>query len=80
MSATEKDMLEFFASKNENVFVLITICCALFFIFWVMFLCMNVKQNRRLKMLQIKDVEHEAWRRLKEDELSAQREVFAELA
>jgi len=80
MSATEKDMLEFFASKNENVFVLITICCALFFIFWMMFLIVSIKKNRRLKMLQIKDVENEAWRRLKEDELTAQKEAFAELA
>ena len=73
-------MLEFFASKNENVFIAITICCVLFFIFLVIFLVATVRQSRRLEALQIKDVENEAWRRLKEDELSSQKEAFAALA
>lgn len=64
---------------KENIFILISICCLVFFILWMMFLILNLKKNKRLKQMQLNAIENETWRKLKEDEAEQNKAALSKL-
>jgi len=72
-------MLENFLNNRDNIFILISICCALFFILWIIFLAINFKKNKRLEEMGVHEVQNKAWRELKEEELEKQKETVSVL-
>ncbi len=72
-------MLDNFLSNKENIFILFSICCFVLLILLIIFLTLNFKKRKEIVRLKTADVEFNAWRRLKEDETQAQKEMISEL-
>ena len=73
-------MLQVFFQNKENVFYLISICCGILFIFWIIFLMLYLKKKSVVKKLELAFAENNTWRTLKEDELDAQKQMVSDLA
>ena len=73
-------MLQVFFQNKENVFYLISICCGILFIFWIIFLMLYFKKKSVVKKLELAFAENNTWRTLKEDELDAQKQMVSDLA
>ncbi len=72
-------MLDNFLSNKENIFILFSTCCFVLLILLIIFLTLNFKKRKEIVRLKTADVEFNAWRRLKEDETQAQKEMISEL-
>ncbi len=72
-------MLDAFLSNKENVFYLFSICCSFLLMLLFIFFIINVKKNKQLRAYQLKSLEDEAWKKLKSEEIEAQKDALSSL-